>query len=317
MNKPASTGTRALGVSMLVVLTSIGLCHSGCGGGAASPAGVGGIGDSAGGVAGGTNGTGTTGGASGGGVTGGGRGGASGGGMTAGGAGGAAGGGSAGSGVVLMPDATGYVDGATNPFWVTGSWYAYGDSLGATGVAPGDCQTAGHPDSACAQITSPVSGGFPNTAGKMCTTGTVETVVDIVGMTGMPDYSKMWGAGIGIDLNHPAMGPRGVFDAVANQVIGISFDLDVKPAAGLRVEVQTVPTDGTVAGNDYWGATASYPPSPVVVGTNTMSWSAVTGPKGHFFDPTEIEAIQFHVPSSTAAGSLYSFCISNFKMLTP
>jgi hypothetical protein len=287
---------------MLVVLASIGLCPSGCGGGAASPGGVGGIGDGAGGGAG-TYGTGT--------------GDASGGGMSGGGGGGAAGGGSAGSGVVLMPDASGYVDGATNRFGVTGSWYAYGDSLGATGVAPGDCQTAGHPDSACAQITSPVSGGFLNTAGKMCTTGTVETVVDIVGMTGMPDYSKMWGAGIAIDLNHPAVGPRGVFDAVANQVIGISFDLDMKPAPGLRVEVQTVPTDGTVAGNDYWGATASYPPSPVVVGTNTMSWSAVMGPKGHFFDPTEIEAIQFHVPSSTAAGSLYSFCISNFKMLTP
>ena len=44
----------------------------------------------------------------------------------------------------------------------------------------------------------------------MCTSGTVAKVLDIVGMAGMPDYSKMWGAGIGVDFNHEGLLAKGV-----------------------------------------------------------------------------------------------------------
>jgi hypothetical protein len=233
--------------------------------------------------------------------------------------GGKGGGGSTGTGtgmaIALTPDATGYIDVATNSLGIKGAWYAYGDGAGSNGMAPGDCQNAGHPDTACSKITMPAPGSFPNTGGKMCTNGTVAVVADKVGMAGMPDYSKIWGAGIGVDLNNGGLTGKGVFDATANGVVGFSFDLDMKPLAGIRVEAQTVPTDGTEAGNDYWGATSSYPTSPLAVGTNTVHWSDIVGPKGHVFDPTKLEGLQFHVPASTSGGGPYSFCISNLKML--
>lgn len=238
------------------------------------------------------------------------------------GGGGKGGGGSAGTGtgmaIALTPDMGGYIDVATNSLGIKGAWYAYGDGAGPSGMAPGDCQNAGHPDSACSKITAPAPGTFPQTTpGTMCTSGTVAVVADMVGKPLMPDYSKIWGAGIGVDLNHEGLMPKGVFDATANGVVGFSFDLDMKPLAGIRVEVQAPATDGTEPGNDYWGATSSYPTSPVAVGTNTVHWSDIKGPKGHMLDLTkvQIEGLQFHVPASTSGGGPYSFCISNLKML--
>ncbi|MEO5769506.1 MAG: hypothetical protein ABIS92_14230 [Polyangia bacterium] len=203
----------------------------------------------------------------------------------------------------------------TNPLGVKGSWYAYGDGAGPTGLPPGDCQGAGHAEAECSKFTSPMPGMFANTGGKMCTTGTVAKVLDKVGMAGMPDYSKMWGAGIGVDLNNDGILGKGIFNAVEKNVIGFSFDLDMKPLAGLRVEAQTMVTDGTEPGNDYWGGMSSYPPSPVVVGTNVVKWTDIKGPKGHTFDPTTLEGLQFHVPTVVTAAGTYSFCISNLKLL--
>jgi sugar lactone lactonase YvrE len=51
------------------------------------------------------------------------------------------------------------------------------------------------------------------------------------------------------------------------------------------------------------------------VGTNTVKWSDIAGPKGHVFDPTKLEGLQFHVPTTTTSGGSYSFCISNLKLL--
>jgi hypothetical protein len=89
------------------------------------------------------------------------------------------------------------------------------------------------------------------------------------------------------------------------------------PGPGLRVEFPSKETDAGSAGGDYWGGNAGYSPSPVMKGTNTILWSAVTGPgpTPHVFSPAHIEAIQFHVPTSLSAGGSYSFCISNLKML--
>lgn len=213
----------------------------------------------------------------------------------------------------LMPDMTGYVDIMANTAGVKGSWYAYGDGLGPNGMPPGDCQMAGHPAAACSVITSPMPGTFTNTGGKMCTSGTVAKVAMMISMPSMPDYAKIWGAGIGLDLNNDGIAPKGEFDA--SSYVGFSFDLDMKPLPGLRVEVETTSTVGSTAGNDYWGAAPTYPNSNVVVGTNVVPWSEIKGPMGHVFNPKELRGLQFHVPTTTTAAAPYSFCISNLKLL--
>ena len=153
--------------------------------------------------------------------------------------------------------------------------------------------------------------------GQMCTDGTVAKVIDIVGMTGAPDYSNIWGTGIGLDLAAPTDSsmPKGTFDADAKGVKGLSFDIDMVPMPKLRVEIVTTATKGTTAGDNYWGATSAYPASPVKVGHNEVTWDLFKGPKGAANDTAHIEAIHFHVPTTTSSSAPFSYCISNLKLL--
>jgi len=223
--------------------------------------------------------------------------------------GGSTGGASSGTGVPITPDATGWVDKGMNEAGVQGAWYAYGDGAEG-GVPPGTCQKAGHADAECSVITTPAAGMFTNVGGKMCTSGTVAKVLAM-------DYANMWGAGIGLDLNNSggATAVKAEFDASAYK--GISFEIDTPPVAGLRVEFPSKETEAGTAGGDFWGATKDYGNSPVVVGTNTVTWDLVKGPGAtpHVFSPAHILSIQFHVPTNTTSSGAYSFCISNLKLL--
>jgi len=227
-------------------------------------------------------------------------------------------------GVALVPNETGWVEGTDNSLGVQGAWYVYGD--GTDGTKPmggGDCQVKGmHMDSECSMIAHPVpgSGSFPPTdvaTAKMCTDGTVAKVINMVGGTG-PDYSNIWGTGIGLDLAGGKDGaPKGTFDdATAKGVTGLAFDIDMVPMPKLRVEIVTTATKGSEAGDNYWGATSAYPPSPVKSGHNEVKWADFKGPKGAANDTAHIEAIHFHVPTTMASGASYSYCISNLKLLT-
>ena len=223
------------------------------------------------------------------------------------------------AGVALLPDATGWVDkGATVPTMIQGAWYAYGDGIGSDGTnATGDCEKLGlHAVSECSVITKPSFGAFPNTAGKMCTAGTAAKVINLT-TAAMPDYNNIWGAGIGLDLNNSGgdAGVKAPYNATANGVTGIAFDIDTLPLAGLRVEF---PTPATTAAAAFWGGTLAL--SPVKMGHNEFHWRDVGGPfyltTPPAFDPTAILSMQFHVPSGTAAPADYSFCVSNVTALT-
>jgi hypothetical protein len=124
----------------------------------------------------------------------------------------------------------------------------------------------------------------------------------------------MWGASMGFDFNYDAA--KGTFNAITHGITGISFDLDAIPANGLRVSFPTPASDGTVAGAAYWGATPSYPGSPVKVGNNKVYWSSVTGPTGAGFDPTMVESMYFSVPTNTTAAGSFKYCVSNVTALT-
>jgi hypothetical protein len=240
------------------------------------------------------------------------------------------GGGSSKSGVTLVPDETGWMDPMAegNTIGVQGAWYPYGDQYGVakcTGVGmhlPTECSTITSPD--------PLLEGFPNVDGEMCTSGETAVVLPcgagVPGCTeGNPDYSNMWGAGIGLDLNAEGGdgGAKSPWNPDEHGVVGIAFDIDQVPARGLRVELPIVLEDQTTTedhadGSPYWGATSSYPPSPIVVGHNELSFAAVLPPRTSYtFDRTKILAIQFHVPAVTSGTTrgAYSFCIKNLTFL--
>jgi hypothetical protein len=216
-------------------------------------------------------------------------------------------------GIPIMPTEDGWVDMTSNELGIQGAWYPYGDAYGEA-----KCIAAGWTAEQCSIITTPDPNaeGFPNTGGAMCTSGTGAQVLTPEGSSD-PDYGNMWGSGIGLDLNNPGDGAtKSEFNATANGVVGISFDLDVQ--APLRVEFPMTATEGHPDGSNYWGATSSWPNSPVTVGTNTVLFSDVHHPNGAVpLDPANVSilSIQFHVPTVTSGAQPYSFCISNLVML--
>jgi hypothetical protein len=190
-----------------------------------------------------------------------------------------------------------------------------GDGSTATGI----CEArGGHAATACSQVATPAVGSFPNVGGKMCTSGTVAMI--IAGAGGLPDYANITGAGIGLDLNNSggAVPVRGVFNATTKGVTGVAFDLQIVALPGLRVEFPTPATDVSSTGAAYWGANASFANSPAVAGTNVIRWAdiRIPGAAPPAFDPTMLESILFHIPTTIVAPGPYSFCVSNLKLLT-
>jgi hypothetical protein len=239
------------------------------------------------------------------------------------GSGGMMGSGDAGGGcttVPLTPTATGYVD--TTSLNIVGAWFAYGDNIGANGAPPGPCTTAGmHPASACSTVTSPAAaadGGtasFPQqTPGTMCLSGTAAQVIGTP-----PDYSNIFGIGIGLDLNNPSGAPA-PFNASASHITGFQFNVAGLPTGTVRVELPEPATDKT---GDAWsytltaaGAVTVQLASGTGAGELSPSFTPPTGTTQPAFDPTNLEAIQFHVvTSTTGAVPVSSFCVSDLAAI--
>lgn len=222
--------------------------------------------------------------------------------------GGGSGGGATEQGVTLAVNATGGID-MDATLGIQGAWYAYGDMV--------DCAAAGHDPATCSMITMPAGPTYAFsgvTGNKLCTTGTAAKVLN--GTSGAADYTSMFGTGIGLDLNN-AGGANGKMPYNATgKVTGISFDIDMVPLGGLRVEL---PTPATTQGAAYWGGKANNT-SPVKAGHNSFKWADVTGPMylatPPAFDPTMILSVQFHIPTNTSAAIPFSYCVSNLKLLT-
>jgi hypothetical protein len=233
-----------------------------------------------------------------------------------------------GNGVLLMPSADGFLDG-TNAVGIKGAWYSYGDWYGGTPAmaGQGDCPVkGGFTVDQCSSITMPAPGQpFTNTGGSMCTTGTVAKVIMSATATS-PDYSDIWGAGVGFDMNNAGTDDGGTggklpYDATAAGVTGFSFHIDMPPTGGqMRVEFPTAAAIGTTDINSaYWGgATANLSPF-TKGGDYTVKFSEVGGPmyltSPMPFDPTKILSMQFHVVSNTSSTIPFNYCISNVKAL--
>jgi hypothetical protein len=256
----------------------------------------------------------------------------------------------------LQPSDVGWMDAEDvwNDMEIQGAWYPYGDAYGAakcTGVGEHpatDCSIITRPDPAVEEFRQ------PEAPGRMCTAGEVAAVLacddDLLTRcphcSGCPasDYSTMWGAGIGFDLNSEggsATAPKFPWNPDDHGVIGFSFEFvgtDGTPLAvplgGIRVEIPmqltaadtanlTPPIPGEITTDDhpdgapYWGATSSYPASPLSSGKNCVTWSMISAPgmKRYMFDKTRMLGVQFHVPTDATGRRMYNFCIQKFTML--
>ncbi|HEY4103335.1 MAG TPA: hypothetical protein VGM44_05565, partial [Polyangiaceae bacterium] len=231
---------------------------------------------------------------------------------------------------LLAIDSTGFM--SEPDLGLQGAWYSYGDGVGPDGMsASGDCEKAGHAVADCSSIAAPLFGSFDNDGTGLHTTGTVELVGNTTTGTMMCptvqtdcDYTAMWGAGIGVDVNNPG-GEGGVKmpfgpAATTNKVIGIAFDIDQIPLPKLRVEF---PMPNTTDSAHVYTPTGGDFHSPLIVGHNRIIFATDLTQPSYVaanmvvpFDPTQLVSIQFHVPTSTSSGpSPYDFKISNFAAI--
>jgi hypothetical protein len=300
----------AMGVLGVTAGACLGSSSSGGGGGGDGGTGTGSSG-------GGSSGGGSSGGSSGGGSSGSGSssGGGSSGGSSSGGSGGDAGGCTA---VALTPSPTGYV--STTALNIAGAWFAYGDDLGPNGAPPGQCVTTGmHPAADCSVVTSPPppedggTGSFPQTTpGTMCLSGTAAQVIGTP-----PDYSNIFGIGIGLDFNNPSGTPL-PYDAAMNQITGFQFTVAGLPTGTVRVEFAEPATDTS---GDAWSYTLTSNGQVTVnlaSGTGAGDLSPSFTPTGTqpAFDPTKVESIQFHVVTNTSGAiAVSNFCISDLQAI--
>jgi hypothetical protein len=219
-------------------------------------------------------------------------------------------------GVLLPPDPTGWVDrSTTGPTHIQGRWYGFADGFGPDGMlASGTCELAGqHAAADCSQLTTPSPGSFPNTGGRMCTVGVAARVINLVSMP-TPDYNNITGAGIAFSFNLADMTATPLpYNATANGVLGIGFDIDTVPLSGLRVQFPTADAPNP----PFWGGDQMI--SPVRAGHNEILWSKVLGPfydlLAPAFDPTAIMRVEFLVAPSVPTATPFAFCISNLTAL--
>jgi len=261
--------------------------------------------------------------------------------------------GSTGPSISLTATATGFVQEPMSG--IVGPWYSYGDSAGpnanlsGTDSANSDCVagaltaippgTGGFTLDQCTTITTPIPGQpfAPDATMGMCTSGIGAKVIPSPGTT-TADYSDLFGAGIGLDLNNPG-GDAGVVkgDIDLSKYTGFSFTLTAFATgipAGNKMRVNFPFTGEHGTDSPYWAANAVDDHSPIDTtgAVNTIHWANILGPAylasrnpavpappffpGPGAGVNKMQAIQWQVFTNTGTTTPYGFCVNNLKLLT-
>jgi hypothetical protein len=194
---------------------------------------------------------------------------------------------------LLTPTAdTGWIDAATNDCQIQGAWYSYNDC----NTSPGDCTTD--------QIPAVGGDGFPNTGGKMCTSGTTVAINEA--------YETKWGAGIGLNLNQPGGDDtKNPIGTLPKTVKGFRFTLSgTKFPKELRVTFPTATTEKT---GHFKKLSSVTPGEYTVLFTEAAQGDWVKTPVD--LVPGEVNAIQFQICAENTAAAPFDFCVENLTAL--
>jgi hypothetical protein len=183
-----------------------------------------------------------------------------------------------------VPDAKGLVALGSNALAIHGSWFEYSDCTDLKNVN-------------CSTVTMPPANSFPNTGGKMCTSGRTSTA------------AGAWGAGIGLELNDGP--PQMPYDTTAHGVVGFCFQLSgtAIPSTGLRVAFPTKNNND----NAYFSAVSTTGQHTVLFSETAQgSWVTTKSP----FEPKAVMLLQIQIPSATTAPVAWDFCIEGLTAIT-
>jgi hypothetical protein len=188
-------------------------------------------------------------------------------------------------GVAIVPDATGHVP--ANSVGINGNWFYYSDC--------GDLKNV----NCSAQTQPPSTTGFPNTNGKMCTTGS----------TGKS--ATGWGAGIALELNDA--GGQQPYNATSHGVKGFCFLLSgttLPAGTGIRVAFTTKNNND----NPYFE-------QEIAMGQHTVlftdtGFGQATWETKETWDPTTLILLQFQIPAAPPTPVPWDFCVEGLTAIT-
>lgn len=184
----------------------------------------------------------------------------------------------------LVPNETGWVDGAQNACQVQGPWYSYNDC------------TLENPTN-CTQNQLPTKGSFPNVGGRMCTTGVTAAPLN------QEEASSKWGAGIALNLNQVAESQLELTIGMLPVVLrGVRFKL-TSNVPEIRVNFPTPSTRQTA----HFVTVGS--------GEHTVYFAdAVQGPwvpDPTPLNPSYIMSVQFQVPTTIGQSTAFEYCVED------
>jgi hypothetical protein len=208
----------------------------------------------------------------------------------------------------LTFDSGGFVASSTMTKGVQGAFYAYGDGQGATASIMGTCQTAGITPCSTIVMTIDALGQ------KICATGTAAAVPT------MNDYSAVFGAGVGFDLNNggiEAGGGKLPYNATANSVTGVGFTLEgATDNYGMDFRIEF-----PAQGQDSIGTNAPARYDTILPGSTNVEAKFADATVGYAMDgiPVTTSAVlsfQWHVATKLAVPIPFNFCLTNIHLLT-
>lgn len=166
--------------------------------------------------------------------------------------------------------------------------------------------------------------------GQMCMNGLGQNACGTTTTTADCDYHR-WGAGIGLNLAMHTDTAVTAFDAAAAGVTGVKFTLS-GVTAPIRVQVTMVDDPATTTSNESTGFVLGGGAADITAdGTVTAQFSEFTQPPWGCtaantanpcgdgvdlaFDPTNLDALQFQVPTIAGATTSYDFCVSDIQLV--
>ncbi len=203
----------------------------------------------------------------------------------------------------VMPDDVGWVDDALNDIGLQGAWYTFG-CTGST--------------------LNPDQGDEFTNDGELCFDGTAPKVTDADG-DGSLDWGDIWGAGMGVDLcansddETPAnkkytLSTCPFASDLENTIVGFQIDF----SGGVNADELRVVFNETDAGPNAYVVVKSPAtlPGTVTALFESAAYSIKPADKPEGTVPADVRAVQLAIPSNTKSAVDWSFCVTDFKVLT-
>jgi hypothetical protein len=212
-----------------------------------------------------------------------------------------------------------YTSGDTNTVGIQGAFYILEDSVKDGALVPEDGLVHSDFDDASAPTLDVIDAStFSATTPKPCISGTAQQAIDPAAPVGTePPYDKIWGGGIGMNLNTPTgegTSPM-AYDATAHGVAGFEFQVSGTVAAGATVRFKATQVGMS---EDFCKAITVVPGTTVKVLLSELKHMCWGDDGTLVLDTTQLEALQWQiVTGKDASYKVTDFCVEKLGWVAP